>query len=621
MKRFIILFFFPLFLFPQTNKHYYSTDSLLNEAVLLYASGKYTAVIQTYEKLLQKSDVNRAKILYKIFYAYLAATDEDNALKYLNKADSLVQKFPTVENKMLRYYHHAVYSDSKHQYTKAVNDLIKTEELAFQVNDTFQQQLDNLLMGKIFLKQKNYHKAKKYLDQSLKLAQTINDSVLIANSTFYLANWYFDQQKNQQAEKLINKALSLYTNKQHLKGQILCKGYLSQLYIRRGNIPKAIELSYETADLMKQMQLSGKTQKLLHNLEQQVKISKDSLQTDSLKIDESLNVFKKSVQLTREQDAILNISKSSDEIIKQDPEMRLPETKYVRKLVLQINDSVSRLKDSIWQQRLNSKYAEIEAKYQSEKKEKENLILKAEKAEQAIALEKENKRKWFFAIGMIFSLLLLILFAYFYRRNKKQKSLIESLQKDLHHRVKNNLTIIDSLVEDIKDEVDSPEILNRLTDLQNRIDSINEVHRQLYAGEHLTELNLKKYVEKLANAIRQSFANEHITIENQIAENLTIPVEKSFPVGLIINEFITNSFKYAFDKDKQGLIRIELMEKAKSYLLLLADNGKGLPDDLDLNRLNSFGMNIMKLLSKQLGGQFSITERKKGLHIIIQFPK
>jgi len=621
VKRFIILFFFPLFLFPQTNKHYYSTDSLLNEAVLLYASGKYTAVIQTYEKLLQKSDVNRAKILYKIFYAYLAATDEDNALKYLNKADSLVQKFPTVENKMLRYYHHAVYSDSKHQYTKAVNDLIKTEELAFQVNDTFQQQLDNLLMGKIFLKQKNYHKAKKYLDQSLKLAQTINDSVLIANSTFYLANWYFDQQKNQQAEKLINKALSLYTNKQHLKGQILCKGYLSQLYIRRGNIPKAIELSYETADLMKQMQLSGKTQKLLHNLEQQVKISKDSLQTDSLKIDESLNVFKKSVQLTREQDAILNISKSSDEIIKQDPEMRLPETKYVRKLVLQINDSVSRLKDSIWQQRLNSKYAEIEAKYQSEKKEKENLILKAEKAEQAIALEKENKRKWFFAIGMIFSLLLLILFAYFYRRNKKQKSLIESLQKDLHHRVKNNLTIIDSLVEDIKDEVDSPEILNRLTDLQNRIDSINEVHRQLYAGEHLTELNLKKYVEKLANAIRQSFANEHITIENQIAENLTIPVEKSFPVGLIINEFITNSFKYAFDKDKQGLIRIELMEKAKSYLLLLADNGKGLPDDLDLNRLNSFGMNIMKLLSKQLGGQFSITERKKGLHIIIQFPK
>jgi len=621
VKRFIILFFFPLFLFSQTNKHYYSTDSLLNEAVLLYASGKYTAVIQTYEKLLQKSDVNRAKILYKIFYAYLAATDEDNALKYLNKADSLVQKFPTVENKMLRYYHHAVYSDSKHQYTKAVNDLIKTEELAFQVNDTFQQQLDNLLMGKIFLKQKNYHKAKKYLDQSLKLAQTINDSILIANSTFYLANWYFDQQKNQQAEKLINKALSLYTNKQHLKGQILCKGYLSQLYIRRGNIPKAIELSYETADLMKQMQLSGKTQKLLHNLEQQVKISKDSLQTDSLKIDESLNVFKKSVQLTREQDAILNISKSSDEIIKQDPEMRLPETKYVRKLVLQINDSVSRLKDSIWQQRLNSKYAEIEAKYQSEKKEKENLILKAEKAEQAIALEKENKRKWFFAIGMIFSLLLLILFAYFYRRNKKQKSLIESLQKDLHHRVKNNLTIIDSLVEDIKDEVDSPEILNRLTDLQNRIDSINEVHRQLYAGEHLTELNLKKYVEKLANAIRQSFANEHITIENKIAENSTIPVEKSFPVGLIINEFITNSFKYAFDKDKQGLIRIELMEKAKSYLLLLADNGKGLPDDLDLNRLNSFGMNIMKLLSKQLGGQFSITERKKGLHIIIQFPK
>ncbi len=268
----------------------------------------------------------------------------------------------------------------------------------------------------------------------------------------------------------------------------------------------------------------------------------------------------------------------------------------------------------------DSKMEEIETKYQTEKKEKENLQLKAEKAEQAIALEKESKIKSIYAGSLIFSLLILGIYAYYYRRNKKQKRLIENLQKELHHRVKNNLTIIDSLVEDIKDDFNTPGITTRLNDLQNRIESINQVHKQLYKDNRLTELNLRKYVKNLAESIQQSFDNQKVKINNEIDDNTAIPVEKSFPLGLIINEFITNSFKYAFDKDKEGTISIKLVEKAKSFLLLLKDDGKGLPDDLNVNQLNSFGIRIMKLLSKQLGGVFSI-KGENGVQVEIEFPK
>ncbi len=262
----------------------------------------------------------------------------------------------------------------------------------------------------------------------------------------------------------------------------------------------------------------------------------------------------------------------------------------------------------------------IETKYQAEKKEKENLQLKAEKAHQAMVLERENKRRWVLSIGLFTSLLSLIIFAYYFHRSQKQKKMIESLQRELHHRVKNNLSIINSLIEDIKDQYKDSKYLSKLTDLQNRIDSIYEIHKQLYQEKNLTDLNLKQYVKQLTQNLQHSLATQNIIIENKIDENIKIPVEKSFPIGLIINEFITNSLKHAFDQTENGKITIKMKKKENNYILTLSDNGKGLPPDFNIEKITSFGMNIMYLLSKQLKGDF-IIESKKGVHIKIKFPK
>ncbi|MBN4046952.1 hypothetical protein JYU05_00230 [bacterium AH-315-P13] len=278
-----------------------------------------------------------------------------------------------------------------------------------------------------------------------------------------------------------------------------------------------------------------------------------------------------------------------------------------------LNDSINTAKS------LNqNKYAGVI--FKTKEKEKENLQLKANNVEQELQLEKENKRKWYFGIGLVTALITLGVFMFYYRRNKKQKTIIENLQKDLHHRVKNNLAIIDALIDDIKDEFDNEKFKTKLTELQNRIDSINEVHSQLYLNTDITNLKLKKYVNKLAKNVQQSFAKDNIVINQDIKDSLQLKVDKSFPVGLIINEFLTNSFKYAFDDNDKGIISISIKEKPKTFLLTLSDNGKGLPNDFDISKLDSFGVDVMKLLSKQLKGTF-LLDGLNGVNLNIEFPK
>ncbi len=276
--------------------------------------------------------------------------------------------------------------------------------------------------------------------------------------------------------------------------------------------------------------------------------------------------------------------------------------------------------DSILIDKRDSNVTEIETKYQTEKKEKENLQLKADNVQQELQLEKESKRKWYFGVGLLASLITLSVFIFYYKRNKEQKTVIENLQKDLHHRVKNNLAIIDALIDDIKDEFDNEKFKTKLTELQNRIDSINEVHSQLYKNTDVTNLQLKKYVGKLAKNVQQSFSKDNIVIKQHIDGSLQLKADKSFPVGLIINEFLTNSFKYAFDDNTKGVVSISIKEKAKTFILSLSDNGKGLPNNFDISKLDSFGIEVMKLLSKQLKGTF-VLDGSKGVNLNIEFPK
>lgn len=266
------------------------------------------------------------------------------------------------------------------------------------------------------------------------------------------------------------------------------------------------------------------------------------------------------------------------------------------------------------------KFKDISAKieYQTEQKEKENIQLKAEKTEQTLQIEKEKTQKWLLGGGLGTSIITLFIFGYYYQKNKKQQLLIENLQKELHHRVKNNLGIIDTFIEVAKEEFSDKPFEHKLTELQHRIASINQVHKQLYSNKNLATLNVKKYVHELVTNIETSFAKQNIKIVQHIPEDLTISTTKSFPLGLIINEFLTNAFKYAFEDSEKGSIQITISSNKNSYFLTLQDSGKGLPTSFNLDKSTTFGIRIMKLLSEQLNGTFELNSNN-GVQLTIKF--
>jgi len=209
-----------------------------------------------------------------------------------------------------------------------------------------------------------------------------------------------------------------------------------------------------------------------------------------------------------------------------------------------------------------------------------------------------------------------------YNNNKQleqKNKLVTSLQRELHHRAKNNLRIINGFIEDIKDLFKDKVFKEQLTNLQYRIESIKNVHLLLYKNKEITALNLKKYVDSLAQNLNTTFEGKNIRVQNNIDTKKTIELSKSFSIGLIINEFFTNSYKHAFTEQQDCIISIDLEESNNMYSLILKDNGIGLPIGFNLSDSNSFGLGMIKLLSLQIGGQFSIYG-DKGVTIKINFP-
>jgi two-component sensor histidine kinase len=311
------------------------------------------------------------------------------------------------------------------------------------------------------------------------------------------------------------------------------------------------------------------------------------------------------------------------------PDWQLEALQYIITLKKEPSAEASRyffLKDSMERATQNLRNQYISTKFFTEEKDKENLNLKQQNAQQALLTEREKTQKWAIGGGLAVSLAGLGIFFIAFNKNKnqkrkieKQKNEIEKLQRELHHRLKNNLAFIDFFISLAKGKFPDPAYRQKLDELQNRISSMFEVHKQLFKKEDITSVNAKTYISALVDNVKKAYASETIAIHETVA-NMDLKAAISFPIGLIVNEFVTNSFKYAFPNTENGSIYIELNEDANNYKLKLSDNGKGLPEDFDINTLTSFGMETIKLLTEEYKGTFNL-DGTNGTRMDITFPK
>jgi PAS domain S-box-containing protein len=197
----------------------------------------------------------------------------------------------------------------------------------------------------------------------------------------------------------------------------------------------------------------------------------------------------------------------------------------------------------------------------------------------------------------------------------------EILLKEIHHRLKNNLQIVSSLLSLQAFNIEDERLINVLNGSINRINSMAEIHKLLYETESFVSIPFERYLREIASNWYDSYADKipGITIKPK-AKNIFLDIEKAIPCALIVNELLSNAFKYAFPGRQPGEIIVRLYEKGDHYTLIVSDNGVGFPKDLEIRSASSLGMTIVKNLTAQLKGDMHL-ERRKGAAITITFPK
>jgi len=197
----------------------------------------------------------------------------------------------------------------------------------------------------------------------------------------------------------------------------------------------------------------------------------------------------------------------------------------------------------------------------------------------------------------------------------------ETLLREIHHRVKNNLQIISSLLNLQIRKIDDPKTIEVLKDGQARVLSMALVHEHLYKGKDFSKIDLKNYIHSLEMQLSQSYgtANEIVRFELAIPD-IYVDINTAIPLGLIINELITNSLKYAFKGRKDGTLSIIASEDTRNLRLIVADNGVGMPEGITLENQTSLGLRLVRTLTGQLHGTVMIN-RTGGTKFIFELPK
>ena len=216
-------------------------------------------------------------------------------------------------------------------------------------------------------------------------------------------------------------------------------------------------------------------------------------------------------------------------------------------------------------------------------------------------------------ISLIISGFLLLFLAFLYRTyqiNKKKNTLLEKqnrekefLLKEIHHRVKNNLEIVSSLLALQSAQLTDSNAVNVMQESQNRVQSMSMIHQKLYQGTNLSTVEMKAYLHNLGTHILDSFGVEEQVQINYETDNLELDVDTAIPLGLIVNELLTNALKYAFPDERKGEIKLVLNQQSKKKLLLeVSDDGIGQKLNGEIKG-TGFGIQLVDLLCQQLQGK------------------
>ena len=277
------------------------------------------------------------------------------------------------------------------------------------------------------------------------------------------------------------------------------------------------------------------------------------------------------------------------------------------------------------------RFAEINTKYETEKKDRDILLLEKDNR-LALGQVRRSRFERNTLIGGVLLLMVICGLGYSrYRIKKKHGAELERQQREIlgknaalerllqenqwllrevHHRVKNNLQMVTSLLQSQSAFLTDPKALDAVNDSQSRVRAMALIHQRLYKGVEVSTIDMDDYITDLVDSLRDTVQPGRSIAFDVRIEKLSLDVSQAISVGLILNEVITNSIKHAFDGRSNAVIRVWLKHAADGNIeLFAADNGRGLPPDYDIDTGNSFGFRLIRGLAQDLEAKLTLVSR------------
>lgn len=440
--------------------------------------------------------------------------------------------------------------------------------------------LENL--GALELKAERYDSAVYYFEQSIALAREGQRKGMLASSLAQIG------------------AAHLYAGNDEAAAP-----YLTEAYKLSRELDSPTEIAYSQATLAEYHQKQGRT-------------------------DQAITLAKASLTEARERQ-MMDIIRRASLILSQ-----AYEAKGAHKAALAYFKEHVTLKDQLFNEDKVQEITRLKMQNQFEQ-ERERERLEQEKKDALIAeqLQRQNIQKKAMGGGLLATGTIAALLFWGYRNKQRshalladknqiiQKSLQEKevLLKEIHHRVKNNLQVISSLLSLQSRRVEDQSVQEAILEGRNRVRSMAMIHQNLYQTEKLTTINVEEYIEQLAQNLFASYNIEpdRISMDTQI-QALELDVDVLIPLGLILNELITNALKYAFPEGREGKIRVSLQRETEQLELRVKDNGIGLPDDFEPNTTKSMGYQLVNSLVRKLKGRLEV-QNQVGTDILLSIPQ
>lgn len=502
-------------------------------------------------------------------------------------------------------------------FDKAIQFFLDALRISEKNGDRFGMMEANQCMGWAFQDQKKFTVALGYLNT----ADSINRLLPLSNISLNIENnygmLYRDLGQYDQAKLHLEKGIKQSNVAEYRGLQITLINSLASVYAREGQVDKAIALQKEALAKSREIKNVLRELQTLYGLARTYEKEPNKAITcleEAIQLSYQKGLYNQEIRYLK---AIIPIYKKTGNINKAFVSLERQQL----------------LSDSFYYKKLSKNIASLKAEYelsQTNARVKElNLLNK----QHTIELHNSTLVRRFTIAGILILLVVCFLLGYQYRQirraskkiaiknNELEKLLSEKewLMKEVHHRVKNNLQTIVSLLESQTVFLSNQDALVAIKDSQNRVHTMSLLHQKLYQANNFASVDMHTYLSELINYLKDSY-----DLKQKIRFNVSIPhieldISQAIPLGLIINEAVTNSIKHAFPSQFNKEITISMKQTTERKVnLLIMDNGVGFKDNFDIAASKSLGLKLISGLSGDINAEFTL-KSNHGTSIMLDF--